>query len=58
MVNLGNQGSVKSLNEKWMSVGENPLAKLGLIEEKKEPLPFLVKIVCVVLALIIRKLKN
>ncbi len=41
-----------------MSVGENPLAKLGLIEEKKEPLPFLVKIVCVVLALIIRKLKN
>ncbi len=58
VVNLGYVGSVKSLNEKWMSVGENPLAKLGLIEEKKGPLPLLVTIVCLVLALIIRKLKN
>ncbi len=58
VIDLGNQGSVKSLNAKWMSVGENPLVKLGLMkkEEKKTPLPFFVTIVGLVVALIIRRI--
>ena len=34
---LGNQGSVKMLNARWMAVGANPLVELGILEETKTP---------------------
>ena len=30
---LGNQGSVKKMNAKWMFVGANPLVELGIMPE-------------------------
>ncbi len=32
---LGNQGSVKAMNTRWMAVGANPLVELGIISSEK-----------------------
>ncbi len=58
IVDLGNQHSIKSMNANWVSVGENPLVKLGLMpkEEKKSPISLLPAILGLVIALAIRRI--
>jgi len=55
---LGNQGSVKMLNAKWMAVGANPLVELGILEEtetpaKKTPSTISIAVIAIILTAIL-----